>query len=111
MAWKFLCRLSALLTAVEMLSASWPISLWTWRTANLVNARTGFWHRDANELIKRANAASTRAALKRDWSVFNFEAFPDSGTLRDAHHPVGAPLEAAVEFLLADARMAAALSL
>jgi hypothetical protein len=38
--------------------------------------------------------------------VFDFEAFTSSAGLRDAHHPVSAPLVATIEALLADARRA-----
>ena len=105
---RFSDGVGVLLAAIETLTTDWPVSLRVWRTANLVNADTGFWHRNANTLIRRANAASSLAAKTRGWKVFDFEAFPDSGTLRDAHHPASAPLLAAVEALLVTARAAAA---
>ena len=93
-----------LLAAAEALSSAWPVTLRLWRTANLVNGETGFWQRDANALIQRANAAAAAVARARRWALFDFERFLGSGELRDAHHPVSAPLVAAVEALIAEAR-------
>ena len=93
-----------LFDAVDKLTGEWPLLTRVWRTANLVDENLGSFRRNANALIRSANAAACVEAEARGFEVFDLESFPNASRLRDGHHPVKEVLIVALDTIIETAR-------